>query len=155
MRAIIIIILLAENEITRSKHTGLRGVQVCDLILSLTVMGYLRCHDKKCSLAYGIGGRRKWENHSQEQIGAREEIIQLHSVTRSAGSCALLCATGGRSIWIACGAPLASWLLVVFGTNWRSEGGRKWSWSIYSPGSLLVGRVLATAASLCWRPQVL
>lgn len=36
---IIIIIMLAENAITRSKHIGLRGVQVCDLILSLNSHG--------------------------------------------------------------------------------------------------------------------
>ena len=90
-------------------------------------MGCLRCHDKKCSLAYGIGRKGEVEGIcSQEHTGAREEIIKLHSVTRYADPpFTLLCATGGGSIWIALMGSLASWLLVVFGTNWRSEGGRR------------------------------
>lgn len=73
-------------------------------------MGCLGCHNKKWSLAYGIGRKEEVEGVcSQEQIGAREEIIKLHSVTRSADPpFTLLCTTGGGSIWIALMGSLAS-----------------------------------------------
>lgn len=94
---------------------------------SMWRLGCLTWHGKKCSLAYGVSRKEGVEGICcQEQIGAGEEIIKLHSVTRYPDlPFTLLCATGGWPIWIALMGSLASWLLVVFGTDWTLEGGRR------------------------------
>lgn len=84
---------------------------------------------------------------SQEQIGAREEIIKLYSVTRCQDPpFTLLCATGGRSIWIA----LPGLCLLTFCCVWhqlRSEGGLESEVGVFIPRLSSDGPVLAAAAS--------